>query len=162
MCTIADLPLGDVGGFFPLLLRDHVFEQPRADDVGPFADNQRTVGFVGFDQVDAGIKRALGTVACGARLLAIHHLRDGFDVFGRGAAASANQIQPAVVDKLFELRGEHTGRQIILAFNVGQAGVGVAGNARVRKLVNGADVIRHELRSCGAIEAEGEQVHMGN
>ena len=41
--AVLHLPARDLAGFFPLLFGDHLLEQPRADDIGPLADDQRTV-----------------------------------------------------------------------------------------------------------------------
>ena len=104
--AVLHLPARDFGGLFPLLFGDQVLEQARADDVGALADDQRAVALFGFDQFDAGIVGAMrGRLARRAGACP-RHLRDGADVRGRGAAAAADDVQPAVVDELLELRGQ--------------------------------------------------------
>ena len=69
-----------------------------------------------------------GRLRAGARLLALRHLRDGANVIVGGAAASAHNIQPAVVDELRQLRRERVGRFQVLAFLIRQPGVRIAGD----------------------------------
>ena len=57
--AVAHLAPRDLAGLFPLLFRDQVLEQARADDVGALADDQRAVALFGFDQLDAGIVGAV-------------------------------------------------------------------------------------------------------
>ncbi len=52
------------------------------------------------------------------------------------------------------------GRLSVLSFLVGQPGVGVAGDAGPGQLVQRADVVGHELRAGGAVQADGQQVRM--
>ena len=107
MCApLLHLPARDLGGLFPLLLGDQVLEQARADHVGALADDQRAIALLGLDQFDAGVVGAMRRRGSRARTLALDHLRDGADVRRRGAAAAADDVQPAVVDELLELRGQ--------------------------------------------------------
>src|SRR5208282_453210 len=50
----------------------------------------------------------------------------------------------------------------VAALFVGQAGVGEAGNARVGRFAERADVVGHEFRAGGAVEPNGEQAGMGH
>src|SRR5258708_7935467 len=61
-----------------------------------------------------------------------------------------------MIDKFLELRGERGWRLQVLAFFVGQAGVGVAGDKFAGELTQRADVVGHEFRTRGAVHAEGE------
>ena len=94
--------------------------------------------------------------------LAFRHLRDGADVRGSGAAAAADDVQPAVLDEFLKLRGERFGRFEIFVFFVRQAGVGIAGNARGSHLGQRADVVRHQIGTGGAVQADGEQIGVGD
>ena len=119
--AVFHLPAGDFGGFFPLLLGDQILEEARADDVGAFADDQRTVAFFGFHQLDAGIVGAVRARGLRARRFALGHLSDGADVSWRGPAAAADDVQPAVLDEVLQLRGERLRRFEILVVFVRQA-----------------------------------------
>ena len=101
--AVLHLAARDLDGLLPFLFRDQILEKPRADDVGALADDQRTVAVFGFDQFDAGVISAMRRRLHFARLFAFDHLRDGGDVFIRGAAASADDIEPAVVGEALEL-----------------------------------------------------------
>ena len=120
--AVLHLPARDLGGLFPLLLGDQVLEQPRADHVGALADDQRPVALVGLHQFDAGIVGAMrGAPAARRGCLPVDHLRDRADVRGRGAAAAADDVEPAVVDEALELRRERLRRLAVLALLVRQA-----------------------------------------
>ena len=97
---------------------------------------------------------------CGpnARALALDHLSYGLDVRRRRAATAADDVQPAVVGELLKLPGERLGRLFILAVFVWQPGIRITGHERTRHLVDGPDVVGHELRSGGAVQPDGEQV----
>src|SRR6266404_6761124 len=92
------------------------------------------------------------------RLFAFGHLREGADVLLGGATAAADDIEPAVVDKLFELGGERGWRLEVLAFLVGQPGVGIAGDEFAGELAQRANVVGHEFGAGGAIHAESERL----
>ena len=72
---------------------------------------------------------------------------------------SAN-VQPAVIDKFFELACQHGRRFKIFPLFIRQTGVGVAGNVLPGELTERADVIGHELRTGGAVHAKGERLGM--
>ncbi len=158
--AVADLPARDLGGFFPLLLRHHVLEQPASDDVGSLAHDQRPVALFGLHQLDARIVRAVRARGKPPRALAVRHLRDGPDVRVGRAAAAAHHVEPPVLDEPFELRRERSGRLEILAILIGQPRVGIARDAHRDHLTDGAYVVRHELRPGSAVEANGKQVRM--
>src|SRR6185295_4923515 len=46
MRAVADLAPRNLARFFPFLAGDQVLEEPRTNDVGPFADDQRSAGVV--------------------------------------------------------------------------------------------------------------------
>ena len=100
-----DLGATDVRGALKLAGADEVAEPPGADDVGTLTDDDRAI--VGLqrqviqagDGHDTAARRRL-------RPFALRHVGQHFDVLRRGAAAAAGDVQPAVVDEAFELRGE--------------------------------------------------------
>ena len=79
-----------------------------------------------------------------------------------GAAAASHDVEPDVGDEALELRRERGGRLQIVAILIGQPRVGIAGDAQRRHLADGADVVGHEFRAGGAVEADREQVGMQN
>ena len=114
--AVAHLAARDVGGLFPFLGGDEIFEEARADHVGALADEKRTIALLGFHEFDARIVGTMGACRQDARRLALDHLRDGADVRGRGAAASAHEIQPAVVGEFLELCRQRVGGLAEFAF----------------------------------------------
>src|SRR6266481_389127 len=106
MSAAADLATGDFAGFFPLFFGDEIFEEARADDVGALADEQRARAVFGFDSFDAGIDGAVPLRGTLARLFAMGHLREGANVLLGGAAAAADDVEPAVIYEFFELGSE--------------------------------------------------------
>src|SRR5215467_154981 len=95
-----------------------------------------------------------------ARLLAMSHLGDCTDVRRGGAAASADDIDPAVIDEALERGGEakRSLRVAALAVGFGNTGIGKTRNARTGDRREAPDVIGHELRSSGAVQTDRQQV----
>src|SRR6266851_4301764 len=151
------LAAGNFAGFFPLFLGDEIFKEAGADDVGALAHEQGARAVLGFDGLDAGIDGAVLFRGTMARLFAFGHLRKGADVLLGGAAAAADEIEPAVIDKFLELGSERCRRLEVLAFFVGQPGVGIAGDTFAGELAERANVIGHEFRAGSAVHAEGER-----
>ncbi len=139
-----DLGAGDLGGFLEFLVGDETLERARADFVGAFADDERAVVVGGLDEFDAGVPGFARRAEC-ARRLPVDHLRDGLDVCGRGAATAADDVEPAVFHEALQCGGEGGRRFEIQTFLVRQSRVGIAGDARVGHLMDGADVIGHEF-----------------
>src|SRR5216683_5088933 len=154
----AYLAAGNFAGFFPLFFGDEIFEEAGADDVGALAHEQGARAVLGFDGLDAGIDGAVLFRGTMARLFAFGHLRKGADVLLGGAAAAADEIEPAVIDKFLELGSERCWRLEVLAFFVGQPGVGIAGDTFAGELAERANVVGHEFRAGGAVHAEGERL----
>ena len=94
----------------------------------------------------------------GARPFSRSHLRDRFDVLGRGTTAAAHEIQPAVIDKLFQLRGEGIRRFSELAFRIRKPGIGITRNTKPRHFMQTAYVVRHQIRTRGTIHSHGQQI----
>jgi len=123
MRTVAHVTPCDLAGFLPLLGRDQVLEDPRADEVGALADQQRAVGLFGLDQVDAGEESSTGPAGHAAGRLALDYFGDGAQVIGRGSAAAPDQVQPAAGGEAFQLRGQRPRGFQVPTFLVRQAGV---------------------------------------
>ena len=122
--AVLHLPARDLGGLFPLLFRHQVLEQPRPDHVGPLAHDQRPRLLVRFHRLDARVDRAMRLRRPHPRLLSLHHLRDRADVRLRGAAASAHDIQPAVIDEFLQLRRQRVGVSRYLPSSFGRPAFG--------------------------------------
>src|SRR5258707_7873630 len=118
------LAAGNFAGFFPLFFGDEIFKEARADDVGALAHEQGARAVLGFDGLAAGIDGAVLLRGTMARLFAFGHLCKGANVLLGGAAAAADEIQPAVIDEFLELGGQRGWRLEILALFVGKPGVG--------------------------------------
>src|SRR6266478_6088812 len=154
----ADLAAGDFAGFFPLFFGDEVFEEARADHVSALADEQRARAVFSFDGFDTGIDGTVLFRGTLARLFALGHLRQGANMLLGGAAAAADEIQPAVIDEFLELGGQRGWRLEVLALFVGQPGVGIAGDEFAGELAQRANVVGHEFRASGAVHAEGQRL----
>ena len=93
-----------------------------------------------------------------------HGFGDGFDVRRRGAAAAADDVEPAVLRPFPELRRERfrrfrkTGRQQ----RIRQAGVRIRADINRREAGKFLDERTQFLRPQRAIHADGEQGNVGN
>ncbi len=85
---------------------DQLLEPPGADDVGALAHEDRPVVVGGIEHLDAAHRRAAprrrGTRGGRPRARS----RERADVRGRGAAAAADDVDPALVDEALHLEGE--------------------------------------------------------
>ncbi len=101
--------------------------------------------------------RVDGFSGSGRGALAVHHRGQRRDVLLGGAAAAADDVEPAGIGEALELGREALGGLGIEAVLVGQPGVGVARDRAGRHLVHRAQVVGHELRPGGAVEADRER-----
>ncbi len=159
--AVADLAAGDLAGLLPLLGRDQVLEGARADDVGALADQQRPVGGLRLHRIDAGVKGAGAGRRRAARRMAGGQAGQGADMLRRGAATAADDVDPAAGGEALDLRREAFRRLQIAAVFIRQTGVGIAGNGAVRQLGERAQMVGHELRPGGAVQADGNDVGVG-
>ena len=157
MRAVLDLPARDFRGFFPLLFGDHVFEETRADDIGSLADDERTIAVLSLHQFFVRIVGSMRGRLYRPRPFSRSHLRDSFDVRRRSAATTAHQVQPAMIDELLKLRRERIRRFPELSIRVWKPGIGIAGNTEPGHFVQAANVIRHQIRTSGAIHAHCEE-----
>ena len=141
----------------PLLLGNQVAELLRPEDVGALADDYGPHVVGDFQCVDAG-KRAPSPRRDLARLEARRDLRKPGNVAAMRSAAASHQVQPAVLAETPKRPRQHLGRLEVLAALVGKAGIRHARHARARELRQGADVVRHELRTRRAVEPEVEEI----
>ncbi len=153
MRAVFHLPARDFGRLFPLVLGDHVLEEARTNYIRALADDQRAVAVVRFDQVLAGKENAMTAGFHGPRLLALHHLRNSLDVGGRRAAASADDVEPAVVDEPLEVRRD--GLRVSRYISAPHWADRRSDSRRcgfVAKFVEGAEVVRHEFGAGATVE----------
>ena len=119
-------------GFFVVALADEPRELGRTGHVGPLAD----VDEVGFGNDAQGLQAAqYGLVSGrgqGARRVAAHDFLQLEDVFGRGAAAAADDVDQPAPEVFAHVLGEHGGCFVVAAHDVGQSGVGMGRNAERR------------------------------
>ena len=87
---------------------------------------------------------------------------DGADVVRRRAAASADDVDDAISGEVADLRGHRLRAFVILAERVGQAGVRIGANERVRGLGDLGQMLAHGARAEGAIETDGERARVAH
>ena len=79
---------------------------------------------------------------------------------GRRPAAAADRIDPPLLDEASHLEREALGRLLVVPALVRQSRVGIRGDEAGRHLAERAQVIRHELRTRGAIEPDVQKFEM--
>jgi hypothetical protein len=140
------------------VLEDEPAELLRAGDVGALADEDEVrLGRDGQRLVAAQpcVVRRAGRLS---RSDAIHGSSDGRDVLGTGAAAAADQVEPAVPCELAQHRGHVLRRVIVLAELVRQPGVRVAGGEVRRQARQLLYVGAHVAGTERAVDADREQI----
>jgi hypothetical protein len=153
----ADLRPADLGGALPVAGGDQLLEGAAAEHVGALADEQRPVVVGQLDRLEAGDQRAV-VVRQGPRRPPRRQLGQRRDVRRRGAAAAADQVEPAGVEEAAEDAPEVLGALGVAAVLVGQPGVGHAGDAGAGELGQRAQVVGHALGAGGAVEPQVEEV----
>ena len=93
----------DLDCLFPFLGGDQVLEGSRADHIGALADDQRTAGLFYFHHLRPAEVRAVRRRFDHARLASVGHLGDSVDVLLGGAAAAADDVEPAVADEAVQV-----------------------------------------------------------
>ncbi len=157
--AVLHLPARDLAGLFPLLLGDHVLEQPRADDVGALADDQRAVALLGLHQFDARIVGAMRrapasrAAACprpSARWLGC---APGWCRSSRRrcSASRARRIARAARPAIPASPGTCPPRSAGRRSDSRKCGTGDISCER-------ADVVGHQVRTGGAVQADGQQI----
>jgi hypothetical protein len=118
---------------------------------------QRPVALFELDRLDPRDQRAL-VVRNRPRAMLGGDLGEHRDVFVGGAAAAADEVQPTLRQKAPEHFTKDLGAFAVLAVLVRQASVRHASNAGTTDRREGAQVIGHERRTGGAVEADVEQI----
>ncbi len=155
----SDLGAADLSRLLKLAGHDQLLELPGADDIGPFTDQNRAEVLIGVEDLDAAHRRHL-VLGDPPRRSSPDHLSQGADVSGGGAAASADRIHPPRLHKSLQLLDEALGGFLVVAVLVGKPRVGVYGDVAVRHVRQRPEVVGHELRACGAVQADGEEAQV--
>ena len=87
---------------------------------------------------------------------------DRLDVFGRRAAAAADDVDQAVAREARDQAGHLVRRFVVAAEFVGQAGVGICRDERLRDASDFLEVFAHGRRAQRAIEADRERPRMAH
>ena len=142
------------------MLADEPREACRAGHVGPLAHVDE-IGFGDNPQRFQSAQYGLVT-RCGqrARGVAAHNLRELEDVFGRGAAAAAHDVEEPAAQVLLDVGGEHLGGLVVASHDVGESGVGVGRDAHAGHRRQPLQIGEHLTRAIGAVESHGEQRRM--
>ena len=152
-----DLRAGHRKGLFVVALADQPGEFGRSGDVRAFAD----VDEVGFgddpQRLQTAQHRRMAGFGKGSRGVLPGDLREFEDVRGRGAAASAHDVDQSAPQVLPDIFGEHFGRLVVAAHDVGKPGVGVRRDAGFGHRRQPFEVGQELPGPVGAVEADGEQ-----
>src|ERR1044072_2956539 len=90
----------------------------------------------------------------------LHHLSQRLDVRWRRPTTSTDNVEPAVVDKAFELGCQRCGSFVIVPLFVWEPGIGMAAHRDGGQSCEGAQVVGHELRTSGTVEANRQRLEM--
>ena len=154
------LPPGNLARFFPLFLRHQVLEQSRTDHVGPLSHEQRPRAFLRLNRFNPRIHRPVRLRWPLPWFLTLRHLRNRPNMLFCCAAASPNEIQPAVIRKFLKLCRQRCRIFEVLSFLIGQARIRVARHKFACKLAQRSNVVGHELRSCCAVHPQRQRLGM--
>src|SRR5262249_49240760 len=94
------------------------------------------------------------------RFFAYQHLRQEGEMGGRSATAAAHHIYPALLDKTFELNGDHLRGFVVAALFIRQPSIRHTQHGEAREVRQGTNMVRHEIWAGGAIQTNGEQFFM--
>ena len=159
MGAVPHLPSADLRRFLEPLTRYQPLEPATAQHVGAFADHRRPRVLVhhhGFDARHPRFHRRFGD----PRTLAGHRVDQMTDVVRSSAATAAGDVEPSVGCEPFQGGRQHLRSFVVVAVFVRQPRVRHAGNAEPRQLVQRPDMVGHELRPGGAVEAHPQQISM--
>ena len=155
------LPTAELGRLVEIAGDHQLLEATAADHVGAFADDDRPPVVLDRQHLDPrddgtpGRAGAAGWVAAG-------ELGDQAHVLGGRAAAAAHEVHPSLGAEALELPDQALGRLVVAPLLVRQPGVREAGHREARDLRQRAQVVGHEVRAGGAVEADGEKIALGD
>src|SRR5205814_980976 len=119
----AHLAPPDLGRLVEVTADHQLLELAAADDVRALADHHRAAIVLDGEDLDAGDDGAPD----GGRApwpVAPRHLGDHADVFGRRAAAAADDVDPALGAEALELCDHHLGRLVVMPSSSGRPAFG--------------------------------------
>ena len=119
---------GDVQRLAVFLFFDQALKLRRTGNVGTLADVHKQAVVADVQRLKAGKAAGNRDFRQAAWRQAIHRAAHGSDVFRRGAAAAANNIQEARLGPFADLRRHGVGIEIVLTKCVRQPGVRVRGH----------------------------------
>ena len=173
MGVLLHLAAGHGHKAIPVLFGQQFTHLLAAAGVEPFADDQEgVVLLIGRGAIDRGRRWLVGQgrpwiLRAGAQLRGAHaplgrmqfrgQLRQGADVVGGGAAATADHLHAEIFDEVQQLHLHLHRRQPVVgdaADVLRQAGIGNAAHHEGTVLAEIAHVLLHLLRAGGAVEAE--------
>ena len=155
--AVGDLVARDVERGGEIALLDQLAEFRGARDVGSLPDvHEADVGrqHEGFEARQPQQRRDLRH---DARRDALDRLGDGMDMRRRGAAAAAEDVDEAALGKFLDEAGHVFRALVVEAEFVGQAGVGIGTDQRVRHPRQFGEMGAHFPRAERAVEADRER-----
>ena len=160
MGAVAGLAAADFGGLFKGAVVNQAAEPAAAQHIGAFPDDGRAHLVVHQQRLDAG-NAGFRRFHRAARRLAGGQLRQQPHVFVDGAAATPDDIHPAGLDEPPDGVRHRFRRFVVAAVFVGHSGVGDGGHRKAGQGGQTADMVGHELRPGGAVDANPQQFAVG-
>ena len=157
MGSVTYLTAPHFSGFFEGSAADQAAESAAAQHVCAFAHDGRPGVFINHEGLNARNPGLMGFHRCSWGGV-LRPLCQQANVLRPRAAATANNIEPAVFQEATNGCGQHFGCLIVFAVLVGQAGVGQAGHREAGKARQGTNVVCHKVRARGAVEPDPQQV----
>ena len=155
-----DLLARDRQRFLVVPFQDQAREFRRTGDVGPLADvDEVRVGAdrERFQSREPGVRLGAGRRA---RRRVAHRTSEHADVLGGGAAAAADQVQPAPGREIAEQSRHLFGGLVVFAEGIGEAGVGVAAHPDRSEAGELLDVRAHLGGAQRAVDPDGKRVRV--
>ena len=137
---------------------NQAFKFRRAGDVGAFANVHKQAVVADIQRFKAGKTAGYRNFRQLARRQAGHRAAHGGDMFRRGAAAAADNIQESGFSPFANLRRHRVGVQIVFTKSVWQTGVRVGGDVALGDTRQFLHVLAQLIRPEGAVEAERQRI----
>ena len=155
--AVLDLLAGNVECGVVVAGLDQPLEHRRTGDVGALADVDEQRVRADVQRLQPGQPAARFDRRYFARRQIFHRLGDGADVGGRGAAATADDVEKTAVGELADHCRHLFGRLVVFAEGIRQAGVGMGGNVGVGDAGQFGDVGPQLRRAQRAVQPEGQR-----
>ena len=155
--AVLHLVAADIQRRLVLAFQDQALEPGRAGDVGALADvDEKRIG-ANVEGLQAGQAQGGRDGRHGARHAIGHRFGEGADVFRRGAATAADDVDQPALRPFAQGLGQLRRRLVITAEGIRQAGVGVGRDQTIGLAGDLLDVAAQLPGTQGAIEAERER-----